>query len=229
MSERSAELDSRLLRRSDTLSSDVSLIAAEFLAGFQAIQKIDRPAVSIFGSARIAEETPTYEAARRTARLFAEAGLAVVTGGGPGVMEAANRGAREGGGLSVGFNILLPHEQGLNPYCDIAVTFKHFYARKTMFVKAAEGFVIFPGGFGTLDELFESLTLIQTGKIGTFPVVLFDSDYWEEMLTWVREEALADGLVSAGDLDLVMVTDDPEEAVERVVSMVEERRSEGSA
>jgi len=207
----------------------VSLIAAEFLAGFQAIQKIDRPAVSIFGSARIAEETPTYEAARRTARLFAGAGLAVVTGGGPGVMEAANRGAREGGGLSVGFNILLPHEQGLNPYCDIAVTFKHFYARKTMFVKAAEGFVIFPGGFGTLDELFESLTLIQTGKIGTFPVVLFDSDYWEEMLTWVREEALADGLVSAGDLDLVMVTDDPEEAVERVVSMVEERRSEGSA
>jgi uncharacterized protein (TIGR00730 family) len=229
VSERSAELDSRLLRRSDTLSSDVSLIAAEFLAGFQAIQQIDRPAVSIFGSARIAEETPTYEAARRTARLFAEAGLAVVTGGGPGVMEAANRGAREGGGLSVGFNILLPHEQGLNPYCDIAVTFKHFYARKTMFVKAAEGFVIFPGGFGTLDELFESLTLIQTGKIGTFPVVLFDSDYWEEMLTWVREEALADGLVSPGDLDLLMVTDGPEEAVERVVSMVEERRSEGSA
>ncbi len=229
MSDRSAELDPRLLRRGDTLSSDVSLIAAEFLAGFQAIQRIDRPAVSIFGSARIAEETPTYEAARHTARLFAEAGLAVVTGGGPGVMEAANRGAREGGGLSVGFNILLPHEQGLNPYCDIAVTFKHFYARKTMFVKAAEGFVIFPGGFGTLDELFESLTLIQTGKIGTFPVVLFDSDYWEEMLTWVREEALADGLVSPGDLDLLMVTDDPEEAVARVVSMVDERRSEGSA
>jgi uncharacterized protein (TIGR00730 family) len=177
VTDKSAELDPRLLRRTDTLISDVSLIAAEFLAGFQAIQQIDRPAVSIFGSARIAEETPTYEAARRTARLFAEAGLAVVTGGGPGVMEAANRGAREGGGLSVGFNILLPHEQGLNPYCDIAVTFKHFYARKTMFVKAAEGFVIFPGGFGTLDELFESLTLIQTGKIGTFPVVLFDSDY----------------------------------------------------
>ena len=229
MSDRSAELDPRLLRRTDTLISDVSLIAAEFLAGFQAIQRIDRPAVSIFGSSRIAEETPTYEAARSTARLFAGAGLAVVTGGGPGVMEAANRGAREGGGLSVGFNILLPHEQGLNPYCDIAVTFKHFYARKTMFVKAAEGFVIFPGGFGTLDELFESLTLIQTGKIGTFPVVLFDSDYWGEMLDWVRGEALADGLVSPGDLDLLMVTDDPEDAVERVVSMVEERRSEGSA
>ena len=228
MSERSAELDSRLLRRSDTLSSDVSLIAAEFLAGFQAIQQIDRPAVSIFGSARIAEETPTYEAARRTARLFAGAGLAVVTGGGPGVMEAANRGAREGGGLSVGFNILLPHEQGLNPYCDIAVTFKHFYARKTMFVKAAEGFVIFPGGFGTLDELFESLTLIQTGKIGTFPVVLFDSDYWGEMLDWVREEMLADGLVSPADLELLHLTDEPREAVQRIVEMIDARAAEGS-
>jgi len=144
-------------------------------------------------------------------------------------MEAANRGAREGGGLSVGFNILLPHEQGLNPYCDIAVTFKHFYARKTMFVKAAEGFVIFPGGFGTMDELFEALTLIQTGKIGTFPVVLVDSDYWDEMLHFVRGEMLADGLVSSHDLDLLMVTDDPHEVVERVVAMVDERRKEGSA
>ena len=228
MSDRSAELDPRLLRRGDTLSSDVSLIAAEFLAGFQAIQRIDRPAVSIFGSARIAEETPTYEAARHTARLFAEAGLAVVTGGGPGVMEAANRGAREGGGLSVGFNILLPHEQGLNPYCDIAVTFKHFYARKTMFVKAAEGFVIFPGGFGTMDELYESLTLIQTGKIGTFPVVLFDSDYWGEMLDWVRDEMLADGLVSAADLELLHLTDEPHEAVQRIVEMIDARAAEGS-
>ena len=144
-------------------------------------------------------------------------------------MEAANRGAREGGGLSVGFNILLPHEQGLNPYCDIELTFKHFYARKTMFVKAAEGFVIFPGGFGTMDELFESLTLIQTGKIGSFPVVLVDSDYWDEMLDWVRGEMLADGLVSLHDLDLLTVTDDPREAVERVTAMVDERREEGSA
>ncbi len=178
MSEGSSS-DRELLRRSHpTLGNDVSLIASEFLAGFQLVQRIDRPAVSIFGSARVAEATPTYEAARTTARLFAEAGLAVVTGGGPGVMEAANRGAQEGGGLSIGFNIVLPHEQSLNPYCDLGLTFKHFYARKTMFVKAAEGFVIFPGGFGTLDELFESLTLIQTGKIGTFPVVLFDTDYW---------------------------------------------------
>ena len=229
MSEAGEQLDERLLRRTETFASDVSLIASEFLAGFQAIQRIDRPAVSIFGSARIGEGNPTYESARLTGRLFAEAGLAVVTGGGPGVMEAANRGAREGGGLSVGFNILLPHEQGLNPYCDIGLTFKHFYARKTMFVKAAEGFVIFPGGFGTMDELFEALTLIQTGKIGSFPVVLVDSDYWDEMLDWVRGEMLADGLVSPHDLDLLMVTDDPREAVARITAMVGERRKEGSA
>jgi uncharacterized protein (TIGR00730 family) len=163
-----------------------------------------------------------------TARLFAEAGLAVVTGGGPGTMEAANRGAKEGGGLSVGFNIMLPHEQGLNPYCDISRTFKHFYVRKVMFVKAAEGFVIFPGGFGTMDELYESLTLIQTGKIGTFPVVLFDSDYWGEMLDWVREEMLADGLVSAADLELLHLTDEPQEAVQRIVEMIDARAAEGS-
>jgi uncharacterized protein (TIGR00730 family) len=229
VSEAGEQLDERLLRRTETFASDVSLIASEFLAGFQAIQRIDRPAVSIFGSARIGEGNPTYESARLTGRLFAEAGLAVVTGGGPGVMEAANRGAREGGGLSVGFNILLPHEQGLNAYCDIGLTFKHFYARKTMFVKAAEGFVIFPGGFGTMDELFEALTLIQTGKIGSFPVVLVDSDYWDEMLDWVRGEMLADGLVSPHDLDLLMVTDDPREAVERITAMVGERRKEGSA
>ena len=229
MTEKSAELDERLLRRTETFASDVSLIASEFLAGFQAVRRIDRPAVSIFGSARVAEGTPAYETARLAGRLFAEAGLAVVTGGGPGVMEAANRGAREAGGLSVGFNILLPHEQGLNPYCDIELTFKHFYARKTMFVKAAEGFVIFPGGFGTMDELFEALTLIQTGKIGSFPVVLVDTDYWEEMLDWVRDEMLADGLVSPHDLDLLMLTDEPEEAVRRIVSMIDERREEGSA
>ena len=225
----SAELDRRLLRRShEELASDVSLIASEFLAGFQAVERIGGPAVSIFGSARIAEGSQTYEAARETARLFAEAGLAVVTGGGPGVMEAANRGAKDGGGVSVGFNIMLPHEQGLNAYCDIGLTFKHFYARKTMFVKAAEGFVIFPGGFGTLDELFESLTLIQTGKIGTFPVVLFDSAYWAEMLAWIRNRMLASALVSPDDLDLLWVTDEPAEAVERVVTTMGSRWAEGS-
>ena len=222
--------DRRLLRRTEeTLASDVSLIASEFLAGFQLVSRIDRPAVSIFGSARVLEGTPTYERAHATGRIFAERGFAVVTGGGPGVMEAANRGCQEAGGLSIGFNIVLPEEQGLNPYCDLGLTFDHFYARKVMFVKAAEGFVIFPGGFGTQDELWEALTLIQTGKIGNFPVVLFDSDYWEELLDWVREEMLDDGLISAEDLDLLMITGDPEKAAELVISHYEQRLAEGSA
>jgi uncharacterized protein (TIGR00730 family) len=224
-----SEHDRRLLRRThETIAGDISLIASEFLAGFQEVERIDRPAVSIFGSARVAEGSATYEAARETARRFAQAGLGVVTGGGPGVMEAANRGAKEGGGLSIGFNILLPHEQGLNPYCDIARTFKHFYVRKVMFVKAAEGFVIFPGGFGTMDELYEALTLIQTGKIGTFPVVLFDRDYWEEMIDWIRGEMLADGLVSPDDLDLLYLTDEPQEAVDRIVTKMPSRLQEGT-
>jgi uncharacterized protein (TIGR00730 family) len=224
-----SELDRRLLRRTqETFATDVALIASEFLTGFQDVKRIDRPAVSIFGSARVTEGSATYEAARETGRLFAEAGLGVVTGGGPGVMEAANRGAKEGGGLSVGFNIVLPHEQGLNPYCDISRTFKHFYVRKVMFVKAAEGFVIFPGGFGTMDELYEALTLIQTGKIGTFPVVLFERDYWEEMLDWIRGEMLADGLVSPQDLDLLYITDEPQEAVERILTKMPSRLQEGT-
>ena len=224
------ELDRRVLRRSEeNLASDVSLIASEFLSGFQLITEIDRPAVSIFGSARVLERTPTYESARATGRGFAEAGFAVVTGGGPGVMEAANRGCKEGGGLSVGFNIVLPHEQGVNPWCDLAQTFDHFYARKAMFVKAAEGFVIFPGGFGTQDELWEALTLIQTRKIGHFPVVLFDSDYWGELLDWMRKEMLEDGLISPEDVDLLMLTDDPQEAVELIVSHYDLRLAEGSA
>lgn len=228
-SRKNGQLDRQVLRRThETLASDVALIAAEFLAGFQAVQEIDRPAVSIFGSARVEAGSPTYESARATGRAFAEAGFAVVTGGGPGVMEAANRGCKEGGGLSVGFNIDLPMEQGLNPYCDISLTFRHFYARKVMFVKAAEGFVIFPGGFGTQDELWESLTLMQTGKIGHFPVVLFDSDYWDELLAWLRDEVLDDGLVSQEDVDLVSVTNDPAEAVALVVSRYDARVAEGS-
>ena len=224
------QLDRRGLRRTEeTLVSDVSLIASEFLAGFQAVQRIDRPAVSIFGSARVLDGTATYESARATGRAFAESGFAVVTGGGPGVMEAANRGCKDGGGLSVGFNIELPHEQGINPYCDIALTFHHFYARKVMFVKAAEGFVIFPGGFGTQDELWEALTLIQTEKIGHFPVVLFDSDYWGELLVWLRAEMLDDALISPQDLDLLFVTDDPKEVVDLVATRYDERVAEGSA
>ncbi len=192
-------------------------IGREFLSGFEVVERIDRPAVSCFGSARVREGSPPYELARETGRLFAEAGWAVVTGGGPGVMEAANRGCREGGGLSVGFGIELPHEQRLNDYLDLSLTFDHFYARKTMFVKAAEGFCVFPGGFGTADELFESLTLIQTGKVLHFPVVLLGEAYWTPLLEWVRRSALADGLVSPDDLALLTVTDEPRMAVETVL------------
>lgn len=220
----------RIFRRTqETLAADVSLIASEFLAGFQTVQEIDRPAASIFGSARVAEGSATYEKALATGRAFANSGFAVVTGGGPGVMEAANRGCQEAGGLSVGFNIALPLEQGLNGWCDLSLTFDHFHVRKVMFVKAAEGFVIFPGGFGTQDELWEALTLVQTGKIGDFPIVLFDSDYWDEMLDWVRDEMLRDGLISAEDLARMLVTDDPHEAVELVVSRYDARVAEGSA
>jgi uncharacterized protein (TIGR00730 family) len=192
-------------------------IGREFLAGFETVERIDRPAVSCFGSARAPEGSRAYESARETARLFAEAGWAVVTGGGPGVMEAANRGCREGGGLSVGFGIELPHEQLMNDYIDLGLVFDHFYARKTMFVKAAEGFCVFPGGFGTADELFESLTLIQTGKVLHFPVVLLGEAYWAPLLEWVRRSALADGMVSAGDLALLTLTDDPQVALETVL------------
>jgi uncharacterized protein (TIGR00730 family) len=223
-------MDRRLLRRHDgEIPSDVAFIAAEFLHGFEKVDAIGRAAVTIFGSARVGEETRPYRFARATAALFAQAGFAVVTGGGPGVMEAANRGCKEAGGISVGFNIQLPHEQGPNPYCDIAVTFKHFYARKVMFVKAAEGFVIFPGGFGTLDELFEALTLIQTGKIGSFPVVLFDTAYWGPMLDWIRGRVLDEGMISRSDLELLRCTDDPAEAVRFVAAHFNERVAEGTA
>jgi uncharacterized protein (TIGR00730 family) len=224
------DLDRRMLRRTqETLAGDVSLIASEFLAGFQVVEQIDRPAVSIFGSARVREDSPTYASARATGRAFAEAGFAVVTGGGPGVMEAANRGCKEAGGLSVGFNIELPHEQGLNGYLDLSLTFHHFYARKVMFVKAAEGFVNFPGGFGTQDELWEALTLIQTGKIGMFPVVLFDTDYWRELLVWMRKEMLEDKLISPQDVELLHLVDEPQAAVDLVVSHYRMRVAEGTA
>ena len=162
--------DRRLLQSDDGAErKHVDEIADEFFEGFEVVSTLAKPAVTIFGSARVREGHPYYTSAIEVGRRFAEAGFTVVTGGGPGIMEAANRGAREGGGVSVGFNIDLPHEQHSNPYLDVSLTFRHFYARKTMFVKAAEGFVIFPGGFGTLDELFEALTLIQTGKVVRFP------------------------------------------------------------
>ena len=224
-------MEDRRILSSDELGirRHVALIADEFAAGFEAVAQIDRPAVSIFGSARVAEGSPVYAAARETARLFAERGWAVVTGGGPGAMEAANRGAREGGGLSVGFNIELPHEQHENRWLDVSLTFRHFYARKTMFVKAAEGFVIFPGGFGTLDELFESLTLIQTGKVLNFPVVLYDSDYWGGLVEWMRSRLLAQKMASPDDVDLLRMTDDVEEAVGTVVECYDQRCAQAPA
>jgi uncharacterized protein (TIGR00730 family) len=218
-------VDDRRLFSSDehALPENLVSIAEEFRAGFAAVESIDRPAVSIFGSARTAEGTPAYQAARTVGRHFGERGWAVITGGGPGIMEAANRGAKEAGGLSIGFTIELPHEQGPNPYLDISYTFKHFYARKVCFVKPAEGFVIFPGGFGTLDELFEALTLIQTGKAQNFPVVLYDTDYWGELLAWIRSEMLAHGMISPHDLDLLHATDDPLEAAEDVIESYDTR------
>jgi uncharacterized protein (TIGR00730 family) len=216
--------DRRILESDDGADRlRVRQIADEFTKGFEAVAKIPTPAVSIFGSARVHEGHPAYAAARATARLFAQSGFSVVTGGGPGAMEAANRGAQEGGGVSVGFNIELPMEQGVNQYCDIALMFRHFYARKVMFVKPAEGFVIFPGGFGTMDELFEALTLIQTGKIADFPVVLFGKAYWAGLLEWIQGRLLVDGMISPEDEDLLFLTDEPAEAVATVVSCYERR------
>jgi uncharacterized protein (TIGR00730 family) len=203
------------------IEASVAKIAEEFRMGFDKVAQIKRPAVALFGSARVPEGSKPYEEAREVGRKFGEAGWAVITGGGPGVMEGANRGAQEGGGQSIGFNIVLPHEQGPNRYLDIEYTFDHFYARKVCFVRPAEGFVIFPGGFGTLDELYESLVLIQTGKIHHFPVVLFDSDYWGDMLAWIKDELLADGMISPADLELLRVTDDADEAVRLVVASYE--------
>jgi uncharacterized protein (TIGR00730 family) len=203
-------------------------IGDEFLRGFDTVADLPKPAVTIFGSARVEEGHRAYQQAREVGRRFAEAGFTVVTGGGPGVMEGANRGARDGGGLSVGLNIVLPHEQESNPYLDVSIVFEHFYVRKTMFVKAAEGFVIFPGGFGTLDELFEAMTLIQTKKILEFPVVLVDSEYWQGLFDWIRDTLLADGMISPEDWDNLYVTDDLEEAVRVVVECYERRGAEQS-
>ena len=209
--------------RDGDLPARAAEIGDEFLQGFLAVQRIGRPAFTVFGSARVKPDDPIYADALEVGRRIAQAGFAVVTGGGPGVMEAANRGAREAGGVSVGFNIELPHEQHENRYLDLSLTFEHFYARKTMFVKAAEGFVIFPGGFGTLDELFESLTLIQTGKVLHFPVVLFGSAYWTDLADWIGDELLREGMISAEDVELLHLTDDPEEATQLVVECYERR------
>ncbi len=187
-------------------------IQSEFVEGFGALAELG-PAVSVFGSARTPRDHPDYALGVEVGRLLAEAGLAVITGGGPGAMEAANRGAREAGGCSVGLGIELPFEQGMNEFVDLGVDFRYFFARKTMFVKYAQGFVVLPGGFGTFDELFEALTLVQTRKVTSFPIVLVGTAYWSGLLDWLRGTVLGRGAIGPADLDLVRLTDDPAEAV----------------
>jgi len=191
-------------------------ILGEFVEGFDELSDV-HSAVTVFGSARVREDDPWYRAARETGRLLGEAGFAVITGGGPGVMEAGNRGAREAGALSIGLNIELPHEQHVNPYVDREINFRYFFVRKTMFVKYSRAFVVFPGGFGTLDELFEALTLIQTGKVENFKVVLMCRAYWGGLLAWLRDRVAAEGKIELEDLDLLHLTDDPADAVRIIV------------
>ncbi len=224
--------DERLLekRRPAFLDTDTwrSLrILSEFVEGFDALAMVG-PAVTVFGSARMVAGEPAYELARNVGRLLAEAGYAVITGGGPGAMEAANRGCQEGGGLSIGCNIELPHEQSINAYVDLGVEFKYFFARKVMFVKYADAFVILPGGLGTLDELFEALVLIQTGKIRHFPVVLLGTAYWTGLVEWMRSVQLPAGNISAADLELFHVTDDPAQAVEMIRAFSTEDRADAA-
>ena len=200
-------------------------ILSEFVEGFDALAGLDK-AITIFGSARLEEGDPYYAQARELASRLAREGYAVITGGGPGIMEAANRGAHEAGGLSIGCNIELPHEQSVNQYVDLAVEFRYFFARKTMFVKYADGFAIFPGGFGTLDELFESLTLIQTGKIRHFPVVLIGKEYWGGLLDWIRQTVVARGAVAPADMELIQVTDDMRQACRMLTQDFSKRAAE---
>ena len=196
-------------------------IMSEFVEGFDALSHIP-PAVAIFGSARAKPEDPTYIAAVETARLLAKAGFAIITGGGPGVMEAGNKGAQEGGNVSIGCNIELPFEQGPNPYLDISLDFRYFFVRKTMFVKYSEAFVIFPGGFGTMDELFEALLLIQTKKVSHFPVILYDSKYWSGLISWIRDVMLATEKILPEDAGLLLLSDDPREICKIVVEAYQE-------
>jgi uncharacterized protein (TIGR00730 family) len=221
-----ALLGARLRERPDALKhSDpwrVLRIMGEFVEGFDALADVI-DAVAVFGSARTPPDDPMYGKAIETARHLAQAGFPIITGGGPGIMEAANRGAVEGGALSVGCNIELPHEQGLNPYVDRGIEFRYFFVRKTMFLKYSTAFVVFPGGFGTLDELTEALTLIQTGKVKHFPVVLVGTQYWRGLVEWIRGPLLSEGKIGAKDLDLFHLTDDPHEVVRRITAAREAR------
>ena len=219
----SSTTDQRLLDQrgpSDWVHTDpwrVLRIQSEFVEGFGALAEVPR-AVTVFGSARISPEHPDYAAGRAIGAALAEAGYAVITGGGPGAMEAVNRGASESGGFSIGLGIELPFEQGLNEWVDLGINFRYFFARKTMFVKYSQAFVCLPGGFGTLDELFEALTLVQTRKVTRFPIVLFGTQYWAGLIEWIRGSLLAEGKVSAPDLELIHVTD----SVDEVIRLVEE-------
>jgi uncharacterized protein (TIGR00730 family) len=199
-------------------------IMGEFIEGFDALARLG-PAVSIFGSARTGRSDPEYRQARVLGRRLAEEGFTVITGGGPGIMEAANRGAKEAGGVSVGLAIDLPHEQSVNEFVDLAVYHRYFFVRKTMFVKYAQAFVIFPGGFGTLDELFESLTLVQTGKIDHFPIVLVGNDYWKGLLSWLRGPVTSGHKIDAPDLALLRVIDDMDEVVAHITTAFRESRT----
>jgi uncharacterized protein (TIGR00730 family) len=198
------------VRSTLTDEARIERISEELRMGFETLAPVGA-AASFFGSARTGPDDPDYELARETARILGESGIAIITGGGPGLMEAANRGAKDAGALSVGLNIELPFEQGGNGYCDISLEFHYFFVRKIMFVRYASGFVVFPGGFGTMDELWEALTLIQTGKIREFPVVLVGTDYWRDLVDWVGDRMMGEGNISPEDVDLFTVTDDPEE------------------
>ncbi len=219
-------LDSR--GASDWVHTDpwrVLRIQAEFVEGFGALAELG-PAIACFGSSRTKPDDPTYSIGEEVGRKLTAAGFAVITGGGPGAMEAVNKGASEAGGISVGLGIELPFESGLNQWVDIGINFRYFFARKTMFVKYSQGFIVLPGGLGTLDELFEALTLRQTQKVTSFPLVLLGIDYWQGMIDWLRDRALTHGTISQGDIDMLHVTDDPDEAV---ALMVEARRPETSS
>ena len=220
--------DAKLLQQPETGQVDftqtdpwrVLRIMGEFIEGFDVLSTVKK-GVSFFGSARTGPDDPMYQAAQETARLLATAGYDIITGAGPGVMEAANKGAKIGGGRSIGCNIELPFEQGTNPYVDTVVNFRYFFVRKTMFVKYSNAYIIFPGGFGTLDELFEALTLIQTGKINQFPVILFGRHYWAGLVRWLSARALGERKISPGDMDLLLLTDDPQEATDAVIAAFE--------
>ena len=201
----------------------VMRIMGEFIEGFDNLATVTK-GVTIFGSARTHPDDPQYQLAQETARLLAEAGFAIITGAGPGIMEAANKGARDGGGRSIGCNIELPFEQGANPYVDTLINFRYFFVRKTMFIKYSNAFIIFPGGFGTLDEAFEALTLIQTGKIYQFPVIMFGRHYWAGLIRWLQSRVLGERKISPGDLNLILLTDDPQEAASAVVEAYESQQ-----